>query len=347
MKFLRFILYPFVPVYAFIISIRNWFFEKGVFKSVSVNAKVISVGNITVGGSGKTPLVIYLTKLLKNEGKKVGVLSRGYGRKSKGYFLVSDGEKMIADVEQSGDEIYHTAIECRVPAAVCEKRVEGGNKMIKETGVDTLVLDDAFQHRWINRDIDLLICEQKFINDPSFFTQRLLPTGNMRENYRSVRRADAIIINKKFSHALPLPEEIIKYGKDKNIFYSYYKTTCFVDAVTEVEYSIKDFEGQKSLIVSGIANPYSFINALKQTNVDTSNQIIFPDHKNYTLKEIQKIRSGFYRTNSHSVITTQKDAVKLIKYSDAFDDVEIFYLKIKLEMEDKKGFKDFILSKIN
>lgn len=347
MKFLRFILYPFVPVYAFIISIRNWFFEKGIFKSVSVNAKVISVGNITVGGSGKTPLVIYLTKLLKNEGKKVGVLSRGYGRKSKGYFLVSDGEKMIADVEQSGDEIYHTAIECRVPAAVCEKRVEGGNKMIKETGVDTLVLDDAFQHRWINRDIDLLICEQKFINDPSFFTQRLLPTGNMRENYRSVRRADAIIINKKFSHALPLPEEIIKYGKDKNIFYSYYKTTCFVDAVTEVEYSIKDFEGQKSLIVSGIANPYSFINALKQTNVDTSNQIIFPDHKTYTLKEIQKIRSGFYRTNSHSVITTQKDAVKLIKYSDAFDDVEIFYLKIELEMEDKKGFKDFILSKIN
>ena len=347
MKFLRFILYPFVPVYAFIISIRNWFFEKGIFKSVSVNAKVISVGNITVGGSGKTPLIIYLTKLLKNEGKKVGVLSRGYGRKSKGYFLVSDGEKMIADVEQSGDEIYHTAIECRVPAAVCEKRVEGGNKMIEETGVDTLVLDDAFQHRWINRDIDLLICEQKFINDPSFFTHRLLPTGNMRENYRSVRRADAIIINKKFSHALPLPEEIIKYGKDKNIFYSYYKTTCFVDAVTEVEYSIKDFEGQKSLIVSGIANPYSFINALKKTNVDTSNQIIFPDHKTYTLKEIQKIRSGFYRTNSHSVITTQKDAVKLIKYSDAFDDVEIFYLKIELEMEDKKGFKDFILSKIN
>jgi len=347
MKLLRSILYPFVPIYAFIISIRNWFFEQGIFKSVTVNAKVISVGNITVGGSGKTPLVIYLTNLLKKEGKKVGVLSRGYGRKSKGYLLISDGKKILADAELSGDEIYHTASECKVPAAVCEKRVEGAREIIAETGINTLVLDDAFQHRWINRDIDLLICEQKFLNDPSFFSQRMLPTGNMRENYKSVSRADAIIINKKFSSALPLSEEIIKYGKDKNIFYSYYKVIGFVDAVKGTEYAVKDFEGQKSLIVSGIANPYSFINALKQTKVDTSNQIIFPDHKNYTLKEIHKIRSEFYKTNSHSVVTTQKDSVKLIKYSDAFDDVEIFYLKIELRMEDEKGFKYFIFSKIN
>ena len=347
MKFLRLILYPFVPLYAFIISIRNYLFEKGIFKSIAVNAKVISVGNITVGGSGKTPLVIYLTKLLKSKGKKVGVLSRGYGRNTKGYFLVSDGEIMLVDVKQSGDEIYHTASECKVPAAVCEKRVDGAKKLIGETGVDTLVLDDAFQHRWIYRDIDLLICEQKFLNDPSFFSQRLLPTGNMRENYKSVSRADAIIINKKFSPTLPLSEEIIKYGKDKNIFHSYYKIVGFVDAVKGTEYSVKDFEGQKSLIISGIANPYSFINALKQTKVDTSNQIIFPDHKNYTLKEIQKIRSEFYKTNSHSVVTTQKDSVKLIKYSDAFDDVEIFYLKIELNMEDEKGFKNFIFNKIN
>jgi len=347
MKLLRFILYPLVPIYAFIISIRNWLFEKGIFKSVTVNAKVISVGNITMGGSGKTPLVIYLTKLIKNEKNNVGVLSRGYGRKSKGYFLISDGKKMLVDVTKSGDEIFHTAIECSVPAAVCESRVEGAKRLIEETKVDTLVLDDAFQHRWINRNIDLLICEQQFLNDPGFFSQRLLPTGNMRENYRSVSRADAIIINKKFSDTLPLSEAIIKYGKDKNLFYSYYEIIGFVDAVKGTEYNLKDFEGQKSLIVSGIANPYSFINALKKTKVDTSNQIIFPDHKNYTLKEIQKIRSEFYKTNSHSVITTQKDSVKLSKYSDAFDDVEIFYLKIKLKLEDESGFKNFIFSKIN
>ena len=176
MKFIRVILYPLVPIYAFIIAIRNWLFEKGIFKSISVNANVISVGNVTVGGSGKTPLVIYLTNLLKNEGKKVGVLSRGYGRKSKGYLLISDGEKLLADAEHSGDEIWHTASECKVPAAVCEKRVEGAKRMISETSIDTLVLDDAFQHRWIKRDVDLLICEQQFLNDPSFFSQRLLPT---------------------------------------------------------------------------------------------------------------------------------------------------------------------------
>jgi len=185
MKFLRFILYPLVPVYAIITTVRNWLFEKNIFKSFKVNAKVISVGNITVGGSGKTPLVIYLVNLLKNESKNVGVLSRGYGRKSKGYLLVSDGEQLLTDAEHSGDEIFHTASECKTPAAVCEKRVEGAKKLITDTKIDTLVLDDAFQHRWISRDIDLLICEQKFLNDSGFFTQKLLPTGNMRENYKS------------------------------------------------------------------------------------------------------------------------------------------------------------------
>ena len=125
MRLLKIILYPLVPVYLLVIKLRNLFFDKNIFKSKKVNAKVISVGNITVGGSGKTPLVIYLAGLLKNSKRKVGVLSRGYGRKSSGYKLVSDGQKILTTVRESGDEIYHTVLECKIPAAVCEDRVIG------------------------------------------------------------------------------------------------------------------------------------------------------------------------------------------------------------------------------
>jgi tetraacyldisaccharide 4'-kinase len=123
MKLLKLFLAPFVPLYAVIIYIRNLFFDKSVFKSEKVNAKIVSVGNITVGGSGKTPLVIYVTNILKNLGYKVGVLSRGYGRKSSGYKLVSRGFDLLSKVEECGDEIYQTALECKVPSAVSEKKV--------------------------------------------------------------------------------------------------------------------------------------------------------------------------------------------------------------------------------
>lgn len=342
MSLLRIILFPLVPVYAFLIRLRNWFFDKQLFRAGKVDAKVISVGNITVGGSGKTPMVIYLSKLLKNEGKRVGVLSRGYGRKSTGYILVSKGEQVLTPVDLCGDEIYHTVQECKVPAAVSENRVRGAERLISEAGVDTIVLDDAFQHRWIYRDINLLLCEQKFLYDEKFTVQNLLPTGIMRESFRSISRADAVILNRKFSGKEEIPLRLKKYFESKKIFHAYYKSMGFVDVKKKNEYNIEEFEGQKGLVVSGIANPYSFINALKKTNVDTQNQIIFRDHKNYTLKEVQRIRKEFYTTNSHSVVTTQKDAVKLSKYSKELDDIDIFYLKIELGMDEEEEFKNFI-----
>lgn len=347
MNLLRFILLPLSPAYAFIITLRNLFFDKGIFKAIQVRAKVVSVGNLTVGGSGKTPLVIYLLELLKTGGKKAGVLSRGYGRSSMGYLLVSDGTKMLSTVEQSGDEMYHTASETKVPAAVCERRVQGAKRLIKDTGVDTIVLDDAFQHRWIKRDIDLLIIEQSFLNSQDILTHNYLPAGIMREGFDSVRRADAVILNRKFSEK----EEISDTRKDlfsgKILFTSYYRSIGFVDVARGISYSIEDFNGQKGLIVSGIANTESFLKALTKSGVEINNQMIFKDHKEYTLKEVQQIRKRFYTTNSHSVITTEKDAVKLSKFAREFDDIDIFYLKIKLCMDDENSFRQFLLNKLN
>ncbi|MGD1006165.1 MAG: tetraacyldisaccharide 4'-kinase [Ignavibacteriaceae bacterium] len=347
MKTLRYILYPLVPVYAVLMEIRNWFFDKKVFKSKKVNAKIISVGNITVGGSGKTPLVIYLSNLLKKEGRKVGVLSRGYGRKSKGYVLVSKGHQILTSVDLCGDEIYHTALECKIPAAVSENRVLGAKLLIKETGVDTIVLDDAFQHRWIERDANVLICEQRFLHNFSIMSQSLLPSGVMRESFSSIKRADAVIINRKFSGKMEIPDRLKKYFKGKKIFTAYYKAIEFVDIKKRTHYKIEEFEGQKSLVVSGVANPYSFVTALEQNNVDTQNRIIFKDHKDYATKEIQRIRKEFYETNSQSVVTTEKDAVKLSKYSKELDDIDIFFLKIELELDETERFREYLNNMFN
>jgi len=344
LKLLKIIFYPLIPVYLLIISLRNWFFDKNILKSESINAKIISVGNITVGGSGKTPLVIYIAELLKNSGKKIGVLSRGYGRKSKGYKLVSDGEKIFTEVQESGDEIYHTVLECKIPAAVCENRVYGAKKLIEDTNVDYIVLDDGFQHRWIKRDKDIVIAEQRFMTGNNFFIHNLLPTGNMREPFSSLKRSNGIVINRKFSEEESISKERRKYFSGKEIFTAHYKAISFVDIVKNGEYNLEEFEGQRSLVVSGIANPFSFLNALSQTSVDTSNKLIFRDHKNYSQKEVQRIRKSFYATNSHSVVTTEKDAVKLMKFSKELDDIDIFFLKIKLVIDEGESFRKYILS---
>ncbi|QQS36397.1 MAG: tetraacyldisaccharide 4'-kinase [Ignavibacteriales bacterium] len=346
MDLLKFILLPFVPVYSFVMYVRNLFFDKGIFKSTKVNAKVISVGNITVGGSGKTPTVIYLSNLLKNESLNVGVLSRGYGRKSSGYLLVSDGKSTLTEVSKCGDEIYQTAIECKVPAAVSENRVKGSEKFIRDTNVKVIILDDAYQHRWIYRDINVLICEQRFLTEPEYFRRKLLPAGSMRESFKAISRADLVIINRKFSEQKEIPSELKKYFEGKKIFTAKYKAVSFVDVKKKTSYDLQDFEGQKSLVVSGVANPFSFLNALKQTRVETVNKIIFRDHKNYTLKEVQRIRKEFYATNSHSVVTTEKDAVKLSMFSKELDDIDIFYLKIEIVPDDEKSFRDFIINKL-
>jgi tetraacyldisaccharide 4'-kinase len=141
------------------------------------------VGNITFGGSGKTPVTIYLTNLLKRGGYKVGVLSRGYGRKSTGYVMVYDGRKFKSTVEKSGDEIYHTVLDCSVSAAVSENRVKGAERLISDTGINTIVLDDAFQHRWIKRDVDLLVIDQRFLTENHFF----INTSSYRSNEGTVQ----------------------------------------------------------------------------------------------------------------------------------------------------------------
>jgi len=344
---LKIILSPFVLLYWIAVTTRNKLFDKGIFSQNKVDAKVISIGNITVGGAGKTPSVILVAKLLKKTGIKVGILSRGYSRNSKGYQLVSDGNNLLLPVNLSGDEIYLTAEECKVPAAVAERRVEGSKKFIDDMNVEAIVLDDAFQHRWISRDLNILVFDQRFLTKKGKLDRSLLPLGRMRETFSAIDRADIIIINRKFSEKIIIQKYILKLFDGKNLFYGYYKSSGLFDVKNHQSFKLDEFEGEKSLVVCGIARPFSFLKVLESNNIDISNKLLFKDHKEYRLKEVDLIRKKFYDTNSNSVVTTQKDFVKLKLFSKELDDIDIYYLKIDMEIEDQEEFNNQILELFN
>lgn len=347
LKYLLEILSPISMVYTAVMSLRNCMFDRGFFTIEKVKAKVISVGNLTVGGSGKTPTVVYITKLLKRNNIKVGVLSRGYGRNSKGFKLVSDGVNLFFSVNESGDEIVQVAEECKVPAAVSEKRVIGAKKLIEQTNVQAIVLDDAYQHRWIYRDLNILIFDQRFLMKKDSIEQKTLPLGRMREPFSSIDRADLVLINRKFNEKRELSAKLKEVVKDKKVFYGYYKSAGFIDVKNDQLFSLKEFEGQKSLVVCGIARPFSFLKVLEDNKINIKNRMLFKDHKEYDEREVQLIRKKFYDTNSQSVITTEKDYVKLKEFAKELDDIDIYYLKIELQVEDEKVFDKEILNIVN
>lgn len=334
-------------LYQVIVTTRNKLFDSGIFSQTKVDAKVISIGNITVGGAGKTPTVIMVTKLLKEAGIKVGILSRGYSRNSKGYQLISDGSTLFLPVNQSGDEIYLAAEECGVSAAVSERRVEGAQKFIGDTNVDVIVLDDAYQHRWLDRDLNILVFDQRFLTKKGIIDRNLLPLGRMREPFSSVSRAGIVIINMKFTEKVDIPKSFVKLFEGKKLFYGYYAASGVYDVKNHQQFRLNEFEGEKSLVVCGIARPYSFLKVLEQNNIDISNKLLFKDHKEYTLKEVNLIRKKFYETNSNSVVTTQKDFVKLKAFSKELDDIDIYYLKIDMKIEQEEEFKKHILELFN
>ena len=168
----------------------------------------------------------------------------------------------------------------------------------------------------------------------------------MREPFGNVKRADICIINSKFSEKQPLPKRFLKHFNGIPLFYANYKALGFFDLKNQQFYKLSDFSGQKSLVVCGIARPESFLYKLTKNNIDITNKLIFKDHNNYDSSEIELIRKQFYETNSYSVLTTQKDAVKLSNFIKEMDDIDIYYLKIALHLDDEKYFNELLMKSI-
>ena len=327
----RQILFPFlIPlswVYACIIWIRNQFYDIQWIKSAVFNKSIISVGNITSGGTGKTPLVIYLAQQLQKKGKTPGIISRGYGRKSQGLQVVHDGKNLIADVSVAGDEPYLMAcILKNIPVIVSENRINGIKQLLNDYLVDVIIMDDGFQHRKIKRDLDILTVSS---NDRKRY-YRLLPWGNLREPLKNIKRADLVIYTKTDNYKLPnIHFKIQPFLKSKHI------TSSSIPIL--MKYNGSDYQQTSLLnkhifVFCGIADPQSFIYSAQKLSLQIKDSCFFNDHQEYTDSILQGLSEQIRANNINHVVTTEKDMVKLP--NSFLSEFEIYVIRISIEFKN-------------
>ncbi len=349
LKIIRIALFPFSILYGLIILIRNIFYDFNVIKSHKFKVPIISVGNLVAGGTGKTPMTEYLIELLKND-HKIATLSRGYGRKTKGFIVAGHHVKsiLIGDEPKQSKTKYPDII-----VAVGEKRVDAINAILKNYHPEIILLDDAYQHRAVVPGISILLFDYSTIFKPDF----ILPTGNLREWKRGKNRADIIVITKCPIDLSP-QERInitsnIKPKSTQKLFFSNvnYSDLMLYNAngIAKSSLSINDLKNYTVLLLTGIANP----KPLKVHITNLSKEVItlsFNDHHVYAHEDVININQRYKSiTNPNKIIiTTEKDLMRL---SDLSNDIlgnimPIYYIPIssKFFMEDENEFNKYIIN---
>jgi len=336
MKWYNWILLPISLVYWIITSIRNIFFEIGIFKENKFKIPIIGVGNITVGGTGKTPHSQYISELLQKK-FKIAILSKGYGRKTKEFKYV----KINSNCNEVGDEPLQ--MKKNLPkeiVAVDHKRVNGVNKIMKEhPGVNCIILDDAFQHRSVKIGFNILLSDY---NNP-IYNDHMMPVGLLRESKKGIKRADCVIIS-KCPENLTLEEsnrikKKLKFTKE--VFFS----KVIYDKIVSLNgyKTIKKSSIKKVLLVTGIANSSPIIEYLEKLNIQIKH-IKYKDHFHYQKKDINKIIDIYKREISEIIIlTTEKDAQKM-KVFEELSNFPVYYLKVSIDfIRNKDKFEEKIL----
>jgi tetraacyldisaccharide 4'-kinase len=312
MQELRLILYPFSILYDGITSLRNWAFDAGILDQKEFDIPIIVVGNLSTGGTGKTPMIEYLINHLA--GKRIGVLSRGYGRKTSGYIEVSKEDLP----ERVGDEPLQIKRKFQdlIVSAVCEKRVEGIQRLLNDHNLDIILLDDAYQHRHVKACHYILLTsyDQLYVND------YLLPAGNLRESRKGAHRAKTIVVTKCPSsisenerNNIKMQLNLLPKQKLYFSFIGYEETLHGIDSKID----LNELKGKQVTVVTGIANPKPYLEHLEGTLELI--HIKYKDHHAFTIDEIEMIR------NKKLVITTEKDFMRLKEHHLS----NVFYLPIK------------------
>ncbi len=299
-------------------GLKNKLYDKGILKPHKVDAFVISVGNLTTGGVGKTPVVAEIAKYLMEKGEKTAIISRGYGGKlsNKNINVISDGKTTFYEAEMAGDEPFWLAQNTKAVVITSKNRVKASEFAIKNYGVTKIILDDGFQHRKLHRDLDIVLMD----SEKGFGNENLLPAGPLREGTEAFSRVDKlVIVSKNTDHSRA--EKLAKImGKKLKL------KTLVAKAEPDIVYNIKTGEellkGTKAYAICAIGQPEQFYAFLK--DYDIVSTITFDDHHRYTEEEISKINGD--------IITTEKDAVKLKTFG--FDNIYALRLKTVIDCEE-------------
>jgi tetraacyldisaccharide 4'-kinase len=330
-------------VYGALLWLYLLLFAIGLLKRQRLSCPVISVGNITVGGTGKTPTVQYVCQEFVKAERKPAILSYGYRGKLKGRFgLVSDGKSVLLTPDVAGDEPVMLAASLPgVPVLVGKDRAVTGRAAVADLSADVLVLDDGFQVWKLYKDIEIVLLSAV----SPFDNGRLLPAGRLREPPSALRRADCILVIGKSDESMrrSLIGQIQIVAGLKPIFWGEFVPTSFVCLGSNSVVQIESLRGVKVLAVSGVANPDSFETALGEIGAVIVGTKRFPDHHIYSESDVQVIERIFSQTGAEWVVTTTKDVVKLQRLKV---DVPILSPQIELKLENESAFWSLINDKI-
>lgn len=302
---------PLSGLYAAATALRNTLFDRGVLRSQRLEQPVVSVGNLSTGGSGKTPFVIALGELLKARGIRFDVLSRGYRRKTRGVLVVeTDGS-----ATEFGDEPLLLARRLGVPVIVGDSRYQAGRVAEQKFQSQLHILDDGFQHRSLARAFDIVLMAQ------SDFEDRMLPGGRLREPLSSLHRADAIVLSRDFSGQIFSEHELTieNFARQGKLVWRMQREI----AISAVPVS--------PIVFCGIARPQQFFAQVRATGIKTAAEVGFPDHHTYGTRDVERLVAMHDRLGAGGYLTTEKDAINLGSLLAELEPVAVVTLKLALD----------------
>lgn len=340
--FLRILLLPLSLLYGWAMEVRNRLFDWGILQAQKFSFPVIAIGNLTAGGSGKTPFTILMAELLRRHFPCLAIVSRGYRRQSKGLQVVSNGQTIRLTVQEAGDEPYLMAR--RLPGVwilVAEKRAEALRYLQNETEVEAVLLDDAFQHRGVRRDIDVLLR-----NPTGDWKEHLpLPSGLLREFKFNQRRADILVINEKFERS----KEEKKADYPQPVYFVHSRLDSLVSHDFSIEIDLNALMNQTVVAFAGIAHPQNFRRALQQAGVKVHSFESFSDHHLYSVRDMQRLIQTCQKGACRILLCTEKDLVKIGHLYQALsalqeNGLQLYGVRLKLELDNRDKLVKNVLS---
>ncbi len=321
-------------VYGQVQALRRWAYRRGVLSSVRPLVPVVSVGNVTAGGTGKTPCVQTVCRLLQQRGLRPAVLSRGYGGSLRGAVAaVSDGERVLLDADQAGDEpvmLAHTLP--GVPIVVGARRSDGARLAVEELRAEVLVLDDGFQHLQLARDLDLVTVDARL----PFANGHCFPRGLLRETPRALRDADLVLLTRTRRVEPRCIEatrrEVERHVPDRPVLTSAHAPVALVDLANGAAHPLQRLQGLKILAIAGIGQPELFFQDLKDQGADVLQTVPYPDHHRFQPDEVAQLNQWAGLMNADAVVTTEKDGVRLREFLPLR--VPVLALRIEVQVSD-------------
>jgi tetraacyldisaccharide 4'-kinase len=326
-------------IFALVVSFRYVLYGLGIIRRFPLGVQVISIGNVTAGGTGKTPVTEIFARTLASEGRKVAILSRGYRRKEAPWWqrmftqvidpplVVSDGKRVLLDAATGGDEPYMLASNLPGVAVVVDRnRVKAGSYAVKRFGCDTIILDDGFQYQKLKHSIEVVLVDS---TNP-FGNGNMLPRGILREPARNLKRADIIFLTKCRGDVSEVKREIRLYNSKADIVECNHTPRVLKDVWSREEYPLSWLEGKVACTLSGIASPKGFENSLRQLGAKVVWCERYADHHRYDSSEVLYALNRTADMGADALVTTEKDAVRFPRFETS--PVKCLYLRIAIEI---------------